>query len=859
MTRRILLLTILTILCFSHALASAKPLKIYILSGQSNMEGHARVETFDYIGEDSATAPLLKAMRGPDGKPRVCDNVWISYLTGGQTLGEGFGKLTAGYGSRSNPAESGGKIGPEFTFGLTMEQATDDPILIIKTAWGGKSLNTDFRSPSAGPYTLNASQKKRYAERNMDMEQWKADKAKATGKYYRLMMEHVKKVLADPKRVCPAYDKKEGYEIAGFVWFQGWNDMCDGDTYPNNNEPGAYAEYTELMTHFIRDVRKDLKAPNMPFVIGVIGVEGDRAKGGIANLRPAMAAPAAMPEFMGTVAAVETAPYWDHAMAALQSKKGLADHRLNVAHVITEDGVMEAPEAGVPGWEPIGTLAPEQRTWRFISFDTQKDTDVLEKKEKKRFRDVTLPAGLKGWYRPGFDDSDWDSGKAPIGKGTWKHRLIGKGTVKYKTDWPQGEFILMRTTFEVDTLDYAALRISVLARQGFHIYLNGHKIHTYIWWKDEPQYRPIPLEPDHVKHLKTGKNVLAIYANAEYDRRTEACFATTDLMIEGITQAGLDYVNSQAYVDRQMHKVCTPEEAKIIRGCSNAGYHYLGSAKTLAQIGQAFAQAMLGMEDRGQIAVASAQKIAFLGDSITAAGARSGGYCQLVLEGLKKQGITTEGVFAGISGHKSNQMLARLERDVLSKKPHWMTLSCGVNDVWHGKNGVKLEDYKTNITAIVDRAQAEGIKVMILTSTMIKEDQSGSLNQQLLPYNAFLKKLAGEKGCLFADLNSDMQQALKTFPKNAPKDTKLTSDGVHMNPYGNIMMAKGILKTFGVSGAALSALDKGWKKTPGRHNIRFNVSMSLAEYEQLQKTLDVSVREFLINATNEAKNDRLKR
>ncbi len=80
-----------------------------------------------------------------------------------------------------------------------------------------------------------------------------------------------------------------------------------------------------------------------------------------------------------------------------------------------------------------------------------------------------------------------------------------------------------------------------------------------------------------------------------------------------------------------------------------------------------------------------------------------------------------------------------------------------------------------------------------------------------------------------------------------------------MNPYGNIMMAKGILKTFGVSGAALSALDKGWKKTPGRHNIRFNVSMSLAEYEQLQKTLDVSVREFLINATNEAKNDRLKR
>jgi len=262
---------------------------------------------------------------------------------------------------------------------------------------------------------------------------------------------------------------------------------------------------------------------------------------------------------------------------------------------------------------------------------------------------------------------------------------------------------------------------------------------------------------------------------------------------------------------------------------------------------------------KGKIAVVSGQKIVFLGDSITAAGARSGGYCQLVIDGFKKQGIAAEGVFAGISGHKSNQMLERLQRDVLSKKPDWMTLSCGVNDVWHGKNGVKLEDYKTNITAIVDRAQDAGIKVMILTSTMIKEDQSGDLNQQLLPYNAFLKKLAKDKGCLFADLNSDMQQALKAFPPNSPKGTKLTGDGVHMNGYGNIMMATGILKAFGLSDAKLSALDKGWKETPGRYTIRFNISMSLTEYEQLQKKLDCSVREFLINATNKAKDDMLTR
>ena len=71
-------------------------------------------------------------------------------------------------------------------------------------------------------------------------------------------------------------------------------------------------------------------------------------------------------------------------------------------------------------------------------------------------------------------------------------------------------------------------------------------------------------------------------------------------------------------------------------------------------------------------------------------------------------------------------MLARLDKDVISKKPQWMTLSCGVNDVWHFKlklgkrtfQGVGLEDYKKNIRAIVDKAQAAGIKVMILTSTM---------------------------------------------------------------------------------------------------------------------------------------------
>jgi len=213
-----------------------------------------------------------------------------------------------------------------------------------------------------------------------------------------------------------------------------------------------------------------------------------------------------------------------------------------------------------------------------------------------------------------------------------------------------------------------------------------------------------------------------------------------------------------------------------------------------------------------QLTITKGQKIAFLGDSITQAGARPNGYCELVIRTLNAQSLEVTPRYAGISGHKSNQMLARLEKDVLSHKPDWMTLSCGVNDVWHGDRGVALEPYKNNITAIVDRAQAAGVKVMILTSTMIREDQANDLNQRLAPYNAFLKNLAKEKKCLFADLNADMQEALKHFPEDSPKGKQLTSDGVHMNPLGNYMMAKGVLKAFGMTEKEIAAAELEWSK-----------------------------------------------
>lgn len=302
----------------------AKPLQVFILAGQSNMQGHAKIGTFEHIGMDPVTKPLLDEMTGADGKPKVCERVWISSIgCGGDDTTEQTGKLTAGFGATNE------KIGPEFTFGLTMEKLTDAPILLIKTSWGGKSLNTDFRPPSAGPYDFNDTQLAQLQKQGKDIEKIKAEKIAATGVYYRLMIEHVKKVLGDLKRVVPGYNAAQGYELAGFAWLQGWNDMVDSSTYPNRDKAGGYDAYTRVLAHFIRDVRKDLNAPKLPFVIGVIGVGGptalygpdqQRYKSTHENIRTAMAAPASMPEFKGNVAAVLTEQYWDRELSAAKAK-----------------------------------------------------------------------------------------------------------------------------------------------------------------------------------------------------------------------------------------------------------------------------------------------------------------------------------------------------------------------------------------------------------------------------------------------------------------------------------------------------------------------------------------------------------
>mgnify|MGYP001086768955 CR=1 FL=1 len=260
----------------------------------------------------------------------------------------------------------------------------------------------------------------------------------------------------------------------------------------------------------------------------------------------------------------------------------------------------------------------------------------------------------------------------------------------------------------------------------------------------------------------------------------------------------------------------------------------------------------------GEIIIKNGEKMAFLGDSITAQGWNSStGYVRLVLAGLKEQGINITPIPVGAGGHQSIMMLRRLDKDVLQKKPHWMTLSCGVNDVWHGARGVKLEDYKKNIIEIVDKCQAAGVKVIIFTPTMIGETDHPhfiALNKKLDTYVAFLKTLAKERNLLIADLNADMKAVVQKHQKNnGSKHNYLTNDGVHMNPLGNVMMAKGVLRSFGFDDVMIAKSATAWDKLSVAETVRLDITLEqYKKYSQLsnqkKRELRNTMKDLIVEA-----------
>jgi len=266
--------------------------KVFILAGQSNMEGKAKNELLDYQATAPKTKELFSHLR-QDGKWIVRDDVFIKFL--GRK-----GPLTIGYGSR-------GCTGSELEFGHMMGEHFDEPVILIKAAWGGHSLFKLFRSPSAGlpsderlQTELEQAQKRVKANnekrKKNDPLPTMEDIKTPYGSSYRNMMAEVKDVFDNYETLFPELKGKK-LQVAGFVWFQGFNDQW-GDA------PG---EYESNMKHFIKDVRKDLNTPNLPFVIAAIGTNGSKpAQGGGLAVRTAQMAMNDVPEFKGNVKAFRT-------------------------------------------------------------------------------------------------------------------------------------------------------------------------------------------------------------------------------------------------------------------------------------------------------------------------------------------------------------------------------------------------------------------------------------------------------------------------------------------------------------------------------------------------------------------------
>lgn len=355
-----MILAMITMLVLTgSAMAKDKPLKVFILAGQSNMVGHSRGHTIATLfnsdgAKDKELIPLvfkkdskvskamldeqlvrarkgdelkkgIEAMTDADAKAAaeaevekikaageaykkvitdsliVSDRVYINSISDGNKKS---GKLSIGHAGHGTTS-----IGPEYSFGLSIAKKIDGPILLIKTSWGGKSLNYNFRPPSAGEYRLDEKQKA----------SGKADEIKKNASLnYRMMNEAVHQVLDNLKDNHPAYDPEAGYEIAGFVWFQGYNDQFS-DAFRDN--------YKDNMINFIKDVRTEYKTPKMPFIIGVLGTGQTKEKVAENAVSVGQREAAKAPEFKDNVLAVES--YTEYALDSLEVfNKGWPKHFL---------------------------------------------------------------------------------------------------------------------------------------------------------------------------------------------------------------------------------------------------------------------------------------------------------------------------------------------------------------------------------------------------------------------------------------------------------------------------------------------------------------------------------------------------
>lgn len=473
-----------------------------------------------------------------DGEWTVRRDVWFQEAR----LAEG------GRGSLLSATSNGRSIGPELGFGHVLGTFHDEQVLLIKTAQGNRSLGFDFRPPSSG--------------RNDPDNKWESLE-------YQLMIEGVRETLDKIDEIVPGY-RGQGYELAGFVWWQGHKD---------GGSPELVAEYEQNLVHLIRDVRAEFEAPDLPVAVATVGFGGHAMSDvylQILQAQMAVGDPDRHPELAGTVASVDIRDFWrevdespanqgyhynrnaetyllvgdalGRAMVRLRGGEAEPLPRANRPHGIAPepaavtdaqgevatqlaltpillDGVARAfvddarnrerllreargqrPErfsqflrgamygltsiyraAGLDDydWRAFGPDTREAE-WDYFSFDP---AETLPRERGNRYREVTWPDGMAGWFAPDFDASGagWRRGLPPFGQLDGALAPLSEScTAPFcgcsrtpRTLW-SNEVIMLRGTFEFPPLkpDHRYRLVvggsaHVNAGEGFALYVNG--------------------------------------------------------------------------------------------------------------------------------------------------------------------------------------------------------------------------------------------------------------------------------------------------------------------------------------------------------------------------------------------------
>lgn len=281
-----------------------KPVKVYVMMGQSNMLEMGKVEgemdgtlenavknegLYPFLIDDEgnwterADVRLAAVMgSGGPGKTQVRKNEWLKV--------------------------SGGKIGVEIGIGHHMGHYHNEPVLLLKSAIGNRSLGWDLLPPGSPSYEFVDPRDGKtyvYAGYGQSPERWEKGTEPVpigwqAGLQYDGDVARAKEVLASLDQYYPG---AIGYEIAGFFWWQG-----DKDRY----NPGHSIRYEQNLIKLFASLRQDFEAPNAKMVLATLGqTQRDAAEGTEKDIIDAMFAVSdatRYPDLEGDIATVYTNP-----------------------------------------------------------------------------------------------------------------------------------------------------------------------------------------------------------------------------------------------------------------------------------------------------------------------------------------------------------------------------------------------------------------------------------------------------------------------------------------------------------------------------------------------------------------------